>query len=132
MFFRKESSILVPGFHKSDLSRLKNSFTNEPLWVVTHTACLQRKYQRPNQARRNFNYRWLGFLSYNIRGRHRCAFRQNLIIKRCGNFQFYINYVLKMLFVLISYGYFVSNCDQSHYGLLLKSSQYALGTFTLT
>ena len=65
MFFRKESSILIPGFDKSDLSRLKNSFTNEPLWVVTHTACLQRKYQRPNQARRNFNYRWLGFLSYN-------------------------------------------------------------------
>ena len=74
-------------------------------YLLVNTSASQRKYQRPNQVWKNF-LGGLGFLSYNIRGRHRCAFRRNSIIKRCGNFQFSINYVLKMLFVLISSGYF--------------------------
>ena len=50
MFFRKGSSVLIPGFDsiisftRCVLDRVTiemrhiNSFTHEPLWVVTHTA----------------------------------------------------------------------------------------------
>ena len=49
MFFGKGSSVLIPGFDSfllrdanSTVSiemRHSNSFTHEPLWAVTHTAC---------------------------------------------------------------------------------------------
>ena len=63
MFFRKESSVLIPGFDlslsrdtNSTVSRLKwgtNSFTHEPLWDVTHTAWFTKSVDS------NFRAFWL-------------------------------------------------------------------------
>ena len=75
MFFRKESSVLIPGFDlslsrdtNSTVSRLKwgtNSFTHEPLWVVTHTAWFTKsvdsKFSRVLIGSRKYNseYPWI-------------------------------------------------------------------------
>ena len=46
MFLRKGSSVVIPGFDSCELDRVtiemrhSNNFTHEPLWVVTHTACV--------------------------------------------------------------------------------------------
>ena len=49
MFLRKGSSILIPEFDSCELDRVtiemrhSNNFTHEPLWVVTHTAWVDKK-----------------------------------------------------------------------------------------